>query len=134
MLVTVFWSLKGALVAPVLPYCVLVASQLAQPFLINTILDYVGSPYDDSQDQKNIGYGLIGAYGLVYLSIAVSTDTYQSIFCLLTISDCHCVGPASVVSICGHATGCSGHFHIQENHVNKLVCRQRCLSSHSYEY
>lgn len=73
LLVTVFWSLKGALFAPVLPYCVLVASQLSQPFLINTILDYVGSPYDGSQDQKNIGYGLIGAYGLVYLSIAIAT-------------------------------------------------------------
>ncbi|KAK9415303.1 hypothetical protein SUNI508_02151 [Seiridium unicorne] len=73
LLVTVFWTLKGPLLAPVFPYLVLVASQLAQPFLISTILDYVGSPFDGSEDQKNTGYGLIGAYGLVYLCIAIST-------------------------------------------------------------
>ncbi|KAM0819840.1 hypothetical protein AB5N19_05656 [Seiridium cardinale] len=73
LLVTVFWALKGPLLAPVFPYLVLVASQLAQPFLISTILDYVGSPFDGSEDQKNTGYGLIGAYGLVYLCIAVAT-------------------------------------------------------------
>lgn len=82
MLLTIFWSLKGPLLAPVLPYCVLVASQLAQPFLISTILDYVASSYDGSQDSKNIGYGLIGAYGLVYLCIAVSA-LYQNHSCYL---------------------------------------------------
>ncbi|KAI1841042.1 hypothetical protein JX266_012761 [Neoarthrinium moseri] len=70
---TVFWKFKGFLLAPVLPYLVIVASQLAQPFLINTVLAYVQSPYDGSQEQKNIGYGLIAAYGLVYVCIAVAT-------------------------------------------------------------
>lgn len=67
-----FWTLKWPLVAPVLPYLVLVASQLAQPYLISTVLGYVGSPYDGSQEQKNIGYGLVAGYGLVYICIAVS--------------------------------------------------------------
>lgn len=77
LILTVFWALKWSLVAPVLPYLVLVASQLAQPFLISTILTYVGSSYDGSDYQKNIGYGLIAAYGLVYLCIAVSTGIVE---------------------------------------------------------
>ncbi|KAH8204385.1 hypothetical protein TruAng_001436 [Truncatella angustata] len=75
-LLTVFWALKAPLLAPIFPYLILIASQLAQPFLISTILNYVGSDYDGSNEQRNTGYGLIGAYGLVYLSIAVACAMY----------------------------------------------------------
>lgn len=71
LLLAIFWALKWPLLAPVFPYLVLIASQLAQPFLISTILNYVGSTYDGGEQQRNIGYGLIAAYGFVYLSIAV---------------------------------------------------------------
>lgn len=72
LLVAVFWALKWQLFAPIFPYLVVVASQLAQPYLIRTILDYLGKPYDGTEYQNNIGYGLIAAYGLIYICIAVS--------------------------------------------------------------
>ena len=68
----VFWALKWQLFAPMFPFLIVVAAQLAQPFLIRTILGYLSTPYDGSEYQDNIGYGLIAAYGLIYICIAVS--------------------------------------------------------------
>lgn len=45
------------------------AFTLAQPFLVQRVLDYTASPPDGTDD--NTGYGLIAAYGLVYVGIAV---------------------------------------------------------------
>ncbi|KAK8101492.1 hypothetical protein PG999_011866 [Apiospora kogelbergensis] len=73
LLVAVFWALKWQLFAPMFPFLIVVAAQLAQPFLIRTILGYLSTPYDGSEYQDNIGYGLIAAYGLIYICIAVAT-------------------------------------------------------------
>ncbi|KAK8031981.1 hypothetical protein PG990_001715 [Apiospora arundinis] len=73
LLVAVFWALKWQLFAPMFPYLLVVASQLAQPYLIRTILSFLSTPYDGSEYQNNIGYGLIAAYGLIYICIAVAT-------------------------------------------------------------
>lgn len=72
MLGTVFSVLKWPILAPIPAYFVIVGLQLAQPFLISSIMAYLATPVDNSEHQRNIGYGLIGAYGLVYLCIAVS--------------------------------------------------------------
>lgn len=48
--------------------CVL-GLQLAQPFLIQESVSYVEAAR--GPESRNIGYGLIGAYGLVYIGIAV---------------------------------------------------------------
>ena len=45
------------------------AFNFAQPFLMNTLLNYLS---DENAKDKNDGYGLIGAYALVFLGIAVS--------------------------------------------------------------
>ncbi|KAK1675557.1 P-loop containing nucleoside triphosphate hydrolase protein [Colletotrichum godetiae] len=71
LLGTIFSALKWPILAPVPAYMILVGLQLAQPFMISTIMAYLASPVDHTEDQRNIGYGLIGAYGLVYVSIAV---------------------------------------------------------------
>ncbi|KAK6833489.1 hypothetical protein PG987_008183 [Apiospora arundinis] len=73
LLVAVFWALKWQLFAPMFPYLLVVASQLAQPYLIRTILSFLSTPYDGSEYQNNIGYGLIAAYGLIYICIAIAT-------------------------------------------------------------
>ncbi|KAL2873350.1 hypothetical protein SGCOL_011492 [Colletotrichum sp. CLE4] len=70
LLGTIFSALKWPILAPVPAYMILVGLQLAQPFMISTIMAYLASPVDHTEDQSNIGYGLIGAYGLVYISIA----------------------------------------------------------------
>ncbi|KAK8047506.1 P-loop containing nucleoside triphosphate hydrolase protein [Apiospora saccharicola] len=85
LLVAVFWALKRQLFAPIFPYLIVVASQLAQPYLIRTILDYLGKPYDGTEYQNNIGYGLIAAYGLIYICIAVATAWGQHLSYRFTV-------------------------------------------------
>lgn len=57
---------------PVLPRLALVAFTFCQPLLINRFLEYLQSP----DESANIGYGLIGAYGVVYFGLAISTGFY----------------------------------------------------------
>lgn len=42
-----------------------------QPLLISRILNFEKEPRDENSN--NIGYGLIAAYGLVYIGLAVSS-------------------------------------------------------------
>lgn len=72
LLGTVFSVLKWPILAPIPAYLIIVGLQLAQPLLISSIMAYLATPVDHSEHQRNTGYGLIGAYGLVYLCIAVS--------------------------------------------------------------
>ncbi|KAF4624451.1 hypothetical protein G7Y89_g13720 [Cudoniella acicularis] len=45
------------------------------PFLIASAIDFVSEP--DSSRNKNYGYGLIGATGLIYFGIAITTTLYK---------------------------------------------------------
>ena len=67
-------TLAVPLLLPVGPRIALSAFQFCQPFLINTVLDYLQTPADDSR--RNISYGLIGATILVYSGIATSNAFY----------------------------------------------------------
>lgn len=55
--------------APFFPRLCLTGFTFAQPFLVNRVITYLenGGPRD-----KNIGYGLMGAYALTYTGLAVS--------------------------------------------------------------
>ncbi|KAK4202032.1 putative multidrug resistance-associated protein [Triangularia verruculosa] len=59
---------------PIGPRLALGAFQFCQPFLIETLLNYLEQPVDNSP--KNIGYGLIGAGLLIYVGMAVSAALY----------------------------------------------------------
>ncbi|CAM1501184.1 Fc.00g103460.m01.CDS01 [Cosmosporella sp. VM-42] len=59
----------------VIPRLFVIAFTYAQPFLINAAIKFAGLP--ESQPYDNFGYGLIGAYFLVYTGIAVSTGQYE---------------------------------------------------------
>ncbi|OBR10917.1 ABC transporter [Colletotrichum higginsianum IMI 349063] len=59
--------------APVIPRLCLTVFTFAQPFLIKTTVTFVGNESPDA----NYGRGLIGAWVLVYLGIAVSNSVYQ---------------------------------------------------------
>ncbi|GJC98969.1 hypothetical protein ColKHC_07795 [Colletotrichum higginsianum] len=74
---TVFSVLKWPILAPIPAYLIIVGLQLAQPLLISSIMAYLATPVDHSEHQRNTGYGLIGAYGLVYLCIAAVTAMCQ---------------------------------------------------------
>ncbi|GKT69921.1 LOW QUALITY PROTEIN: ABC multidrug transporter [Colletotrichum tofieldiae] len=65
-------TLKWQLLAVVLPRIFLLAFTICQPLILNRFLDFLQNPSED----VNYGYGLIGAYGLVYLGISVSSSFY----------------------------------------------------------
>jgi len=72
-LLRVLLGTTGSLcVAPVFPKLCFLAASFAQPFLLQRMLRYLASTKED----KNIGYGLIGAFGLVYFIQAVAQSHY----------------------------------------------------------
>ncbi|CZR65845.1 related to multidrug resistance protein [Phialocephala subalpina] len=67
-------TLSASLLLPIPPRVALIGFRFCQPFLINTLLDYLQRP--TSKSSNNDGYGLIGAAILIYSGIAFSTSVY----------------------------------------------------------
>ncbi|KAK1596393.1 multidrug resistance-like protein [Colletotrichum navitas] len=65
-------TLKWQLLAVVLPRVFLLGFTICQPLILNRFLEFLQNPSED----VNYGYGLIGAYGLVYLGISISSSFY----------------------------------------------------------
>ncbi|OHX00813.1 ABC multidrug transporter [Colletotrichum incanum] len=72
LIVACISTLKWHLLAVVLPRIFLLGFTICQPLILNRFLDFLQNPSED----VNYGYGLIGAYGLVYLGISVSSSFY----------------------------------------------------------
>ncbi|QKX58862.1 uncharacterized protein TRUGW13939_05990 [Talaromyces rugulosus] len=68
-------SFKWPFFGTVVPRICVVALKLVQPFLIQESINYINDPV--VLGSQNTGYGLIAAYGLVYLCITVFTGWYQ---------------------------------------------------------
>jgi hypothetical protein len=62
-------SFKWPFLSTVVPRVCVVALKLVQPFLVQRSINYINVPA--VLGSQNTGYGLIAAYGLVYLCIAV---------------------------------------------------------------
>ena len=69
-----FRTLKWPFLAPVLPRLAQMAFTICQPLLLRRFLDYLQG--DETVAAEATGYGFIGAYGLVYLGMAISTCFY----------------------------------------------------------
>ncbi|KAL2876417.1 hypothetical protein SGCOL_008417 [Colletotrichum sp. CLE4] len=65
-------TLKWQLLAVILPRLFLLGFTICQPLILNRFLEFLQNP----DETANYGYGLIGAYGLVYLGISISTSFY----------------------------------------------------------
>jgi Na+/proline symporter len=63
-------TFKWELLAPVFPRLVLIVFTMCQPLLLNRFISYLSEP--KGPESANVGYGLIAAYGVVYLGLAVS--------------------------------------------------------------
>ncbi|KAH7407958.1 ABC multidrug transporter [Cadophora sp. MPI-SDFR-AT-0126] len=76
---TLFWTtsraLKWPLLSAVIPRLGLTAFNFCQPFLLQRAIRLSQQPVTAAS--TNIGYGLIGAYFLVYTGIAVTTGQFQ---------------------------------------------------------
>jgi hypothetical protein len=68
LLWTFLWHYKWRVLEGVLPRLAYTGFLFAQPFLLQRVLDFV-SNRDVEKDET--GYGLIGAYAVVYIGIAV---------------------------------------------------------------
>ncbi|RBR18642.1 uncharacterized protein FIESC28_05919 [Fusarium coffeatum] len=75
LMFTVFRTLKGPLLAIVFPRLCFIGFTFCQPFLISATLAWVES--DKNSDDTSKGYGLIGAWFLVFVGLAVTTGQYQ---------------------------------------------------------
>lgn len=69
-------TLKWPLLSVVLPRLCLVGFNFAQPFLINRAITLSQQPV--TEQTTNYGYGLIGAYIIVYMGIAVRSRLPKS--------------------------------------------------------
>jgi ATP-binding cassette, subfamily C (CFTR/MRP), member 1 len=76
-LLATFSALKWAVLLPVFPRLVLIAFTICQPLLLRTLLNHLQKP--DVEIFDHVGYSLIGAYGLVYLGLTISTGFYWSL-------------------------------------------------------
>lgn len=81
-------SLKWQFLAPVLPRLAQTGFTICQPFLLVKLLGYLQAKPSTAAEAQ--GYGLIGAYGLVYFGIAISTCFYWRLThrCLVQIRGC----------------------------------------------
>ncbi|UKZ49169.1 hypothetical protein TrVGV298_003412 [Trichoderma virens] len=69
------WALLGPFLYPIPARLLLLALKLCQPFFIDSMLEFLGTP-EEFRD-KNHGYGLIAASILIYAGIAISSGVYQ---------------------------------------------------------
>ncbi|KAJ5183506.1 P-loop containing nucleoside triphosphate hydrolase protein [Penicillium capsulatum] len=75
---------KWPFMAGVLPRMAYTGFTFAQPFLVERVLNFMTEP--EHVNSTNYAYGLIGAYAIVYVGIAVSYAVYQhKIFRLITM-------------------------------------------------
>ncbi|KAF4977469.1 hypothetical protein FZEAL_6033 [Fusarium zealandicum] len=65
-------TLRWSIIAVILPRLALLAFTVCQPLVLNRFLVFLDNP----SQSIDIGYGLIAAYGLVYLGIAVTQALY----------------------------------------------------------
>ncbi|KAH0019295.1 P-loop containing nucleoside triphosphate hydrolase protein, partial [Aureobasidium melanogenum] len=65
--------LRWPILVPIIPRLALLALTFCQPLLLRRLLDYL--KHSDVED-KNIGYGLIGAYFVVYVGLATTSALY----------------------------------------------------------
>ncbi|TVY44829.1 ABC transporter, partial [Lachnellula subtilissima] len=74
LLYTIFQCIRLPLAYMVFPRLCLIGFNYAQPFLISSAIAFVSLPIEEQN--QSVGYGLIGATGLIYLGIALSTTNY----------------------------------------------------------
>lgn len=67
-------SLIGPFLLPIVPRAALIAFQFCQPFFIDSTLEYLQIPEEETS--KSVGYGLVGAAFLIYAGIGISTAFY----------------------------------------------------------
>lgn len=84
LLKSTFWAFRWQFAAGAFPRLLFSGFTFAQPFLISSVVDFVGEP--ENEQSNDVSGGLIGATALIYLGLAVSNAWYKHMtFQLLTM-------------------------------------------------
>ncbi|KAJ0414514.1 P-loop containing nucleoside triphosphate hydrolase protein [Aspergillus carlsbadensis] len=83
LLLTWFWAYRWKLLPAAIPRLFLTGFTFAQPFLVTAAIRLAALPINE--ESNNHAYGLIGAYALVYVGIAISTGQYEYLVTRLTV-------------------------------------------------
>ncbi|KAH7237781.1 P-loop containing nucleoside triphosphate hydrolase protein [Fusarium redolens] len=75
LMLTVLKTLKWPILSIIFPRLCFIGFTFCQPFLISATLEWAGNSSDS--DDMNQGYGLIGAWFLVFMGLAVTSGQYQ---------------------------------------------------------
>ncbi|KAG8676479.1 hypothetical protein FPOAC2_02575 [Fusarium poae] len=75
LLLVVFKTLKGPILSIIFPRMCFIGFTFCQPFLISATLSWAEK--EPNSDDMSQGYGLIGAWFLVFVGLAVTTGQYQ---------------------------------------------------------
>jgi len=75
LVTTLAQTLRGPLLAPILPRILLGATTFTQPFYISAVLTYLQS--DPATTPRSHGYGLIAAAALIYTSMTLFSTLYR---------------------------------------------------------
>lgn len=75
MLLVFLWHYKGILLAGIPPRLGYIGFEFTQPFLVESVLDFVQKPV--GPDTTKIAGGLTAAYALAYIGIAVCFSWYE---------------------------------------------------------
>ncbi|KAF4592615.1 ABC transporter [Ophiocordyceps camponoti-floridani] len=67
---------KWCIFSGVIPRLCYTGFSFAQPYLIQRVLEFTSEPEDPNS--KNVSYGLVGAYAVVYIGISLSFTIYQT--------------------------------------------------------
>lgn len=74
---------KWQLSAAVIPRLILTGFTFCQPFAASRLIDYISS--DDPHQTQAMGYGLVGAFAIIYIGIAVSPSSQRAKYSALLI-------------------------------------------------
>ncbi|KAJ5651640.1 multidrug resistance protein [Penicillium longicatenatum] len=73
LIYTFIGALRWNLLSPFFPRLLLIGFTVSQPLCLRRFLEYLQA---DPEQSVNVGYGMVGAYFLIYLGTAVSTGFY----------------------------------------------------------
>ena len=105
--------LKWSLLAPILPRLILVVFNVSQPLLIRRVIDFLNEPEND--DTRNVGYGLIGAYVLVYAGLAVCFPPHLHVYHTLNLPVFHRLVLLFCLALCRDGQRMSRLSNLQED-------------------
>ncbi|KAE9376787.1 putative ATP-binding cassette transporter [Stipitochalara longipes BDJ] len=66
------WATRGAFAYCIFPRICLIGFRYAQPFLLSRTVNFASN----LEESESIGWGLTGAFGLVFLGLAIATGSY----------------------------------------------------------